>query len=307
VNLPSGKYARNSPDSAVEDANNYSNYTIGREFRGVGFLIARYTYQLAANGTDWTLYDTEDLRGKLPNTSAGGGVGGGGVTTFTALTDTPNSYLGEALKVPRINVGETALEFAFLSHTNLLDIGTNSHAQIDIGIASFLAHEANSSIHFTEASIDHTAIANIGTNTHAQIDTHIANITTNPHAVEWVDLSDKDRVPQAATTVAAATGAVDLDMAKSVQDITLTGNVTAITFSNEPAVGDRVSALLNVYQNATGGYTMAWTGSGVYAEDGKVAADFQPLATALALTQYWLNWTGSKWIITLIKTSLTQL
>jgi hypothetical protein len=130
--------------------------------------------------------------------------------------------------------------------------------------------------------------------------------------VEFVDntfqnLIDKDRVPQEATTVASATGVVVLDMSKSVQDITLTGNVTGITFSNEPTVGDRVSALLNVYQDGTGGYGMDWTGSGVYAEDGKVAADFEPLSTANALTQYWLNWTGTKWIITLIKVSTTAL
>lgn len=185
-------------------------------------------------------------------------------------------------------------------HTLLTNIGTNTHVQLD-------SHLATSTIHFTEASIDHTAISNIGTNSHTVIDTHIANITTNPHAVEWVDLSDKDRVPQAPTTVAAATGAVQLDMVKSVQDITLTGNVTAITFTNEPAVGDRVSALLNVYQNATGGYTMAWTGSGVFGADGEVAADFEPLATALAHTQYWLNWNGNEWIIRIVKVSITAL
>lgn len=43
-------------------------------------------------------------------------------------------------------------------------------------------HTNDSTIHFTEASIDHTNIANVGSNTHAEIDTHIAD-TTNPHSV----------------------------------------------------------------------------------------------------------------------------
>jgi len=62
-----------------------------------------------------------------------------------------------------------------IDHTAILNIGTNTHAQID-------THIGNALIHFTEGSIDHTAITNIGLNTHAQIDTHIA--TGNIHYLQ---------------------------------------------------------------------------------------------------------------------------
>jgi len=46
----------------------------------------------------------------------------------------------------------------------------------------FTGHTGDTTIHFTEGSISHTNIQDIGTNTHAQIDTHIAS-TSNPHSV----------------------------------------------------------------------------------------------------------------------------
>jgi hypothetical protein len=110
INLPTGSYNKNFPNTAATDADNKSVYDIPADFKSTGFLIARFTMVLS--GGTWTLYDTEDLRGYIPNVSAGGGGGGSGVTTFAGLSDTPSAYLGEALKYLRVNALENGIEFA---------------------------------------------------------------------------------------------------------------------------------------------------------------------------------------------------
>jgi hypothetical protein len=107
ANMPTDTYSKTAPDSAVTDALGYSVYDIPTKFNGTGFLIWRYTF--VNNGGTISLYDSEDLRGKTPNTTAGGGGGGGGgATTFLGLTDTPGSYAADA--VIGANAGATALE-----------------------------------------------------------------------------------------------------------------------------------------------------------------------------------------------------
>jgi hypothetical protein len=125
-NLPTGKYAKNSPSLAVADAFNYSVYDVPKQFQGTGFLIARFTFVLDAAGTAWTLHDTEDLRGKVPNTTAGGGAGGTGVTTWTGLTDTPSAFVGEG--IPRVNAGGTALDFTTLLKSGATQVAAGAAA-----------------------------------------------------------------------------------------------------------------------------------------------------------------------------------
>lgn len=128
INKPIGKYSRLSPESAVSDSLNYSVYDIPKIFQGAGFLIARFTFTLQNDGETWALYDTEDLRGRVPNSTAGGGGGGAGVTTYTGLTDTPSSYTGQAGKLPKVNDAETALEFSELTEQGS-QVVPGSHTQ----------------------------------------------------------------------------------------------------------------------------------------------------------------------------------
>jgi hypothetical protein len=98
-----------------------------------------------------------------------------------------------------------------LSHIDLDDIGTNTHADID-------SHIADSTIHFTEGSIDHTAIQNIGTNTHADIDSHIAD------AAKHREIND------------SGTGATDLWSAEKIGN-ELAANIPGVKNSIEEDAG----------------------------------------------------------------------
>lgn len=134
ANFPTATYSKNSPDNAVSDALNYSVYSIPKDFQGVGFLMARFTF-VNTSGV-WALYDTEDLRGKVPNTTAGGGGGGGGVTSFLGLDDTESSYTAYEFQVA--NAGANALEspLGMRYHGDSLVVDNNSIVHGNIGIGT---------------------------------------------------------------------------------------------------------------------------------------------------------------------------
>lgn len=120
--------------------------------------------------------------------SSSAGAGGGGVTSLNALDGVLTLTAGDNINIVSAgtdiaisasdsatvtaHIADSTIHFTegSIDHTAIQNIGTNSHAAID-------THIADSTIHFTEASIDHTAIQNIGTNSHAAIDTHIADST----------------------------------------------------------------------------------------------------------------------------------
>lgn len=63
---------------------------------------------------------------------------GDGVTVFIALTDTPNSYVGNAEKYLRVNSGENAVEFTTLPAYQPLAAGLTSLAGLTYVAASFV-------------------------------------------------------------------------------------------------------------------------------------------------------------------------
>lgn len=81
-----------------------------------------------------------------------------------------------------IGFGKTAPAQALDIVGSMAITGTVDGRDIAVDGNTLDSHIANSTLHFTEANIDHINILNNGTNTHAQIDTHIAS-TGNPHSV----------------------------------------------------------------------------------------------------------------------------
>ncbi len=129
--------------------------------------------------------------------------GSGGSTTFTGLSDAPDSYDGQAGRVVRVNAGGTALEFGNPDHAhankthldainqNLASSSSPSFAGLSVngnltvsGTVDGVDVSSHKSRHEAGGAdaLDHQTLAGAGTNTHAQIDAHLAS-TSNPHAV----------------------------------------------------------------------------------------------------------------------------
>jgi len=208
LNLPTNTYGKTVEDQAVADAENYTVYEIPKQFAGVGFLIARYTY--VNNGSDWSLYSTEDLRGRIPNSTAGGGGGGTGVTSFLGLSDTPSAFTAQALSILQVNSGVSALEFT----TTPTFVGTNLTG--------------------TASSLTAGAVTNATLTTALTVDTGTVGLTGN--------VAD-DSVLTLGAGASSISGANTGDNSANTSSIARTTNIQSV---NETGIADGEIALFNL-------------------------------------------------------------
>ena len=171
VNLPSDGYQQES--SAIQDALNYTDYSIPRDFRGVGFLIGRFTIRRSGgNFTYNSATGFQDLRGFVPNTTVGGGPGGGAaVTEWTQLNDIPNSYVGFGEAIVTIASAETGAEFTPRANIQLEDFDKTGF-QWGLDDVTAVNPVTSDAITFNGG----TSNDNISLNTTPTLDPHLVNI-----------------------------------------------------------------------------------------------------------------------------------
>jgi hypothetical protein len=140
--------------------------------------------------------------------------------------------------------------------------------EIDAAIATTAEITAIADAEADEAEAAATAAAAALTEAHRTDTTDVHGIADTSAlairsaAAAWTARQDFRTVTEERATDAAFAGAETIDCAASeVHALTLTGNVTGITFTNVPAAGKTFALTLLLKQDGTGSRTVAWPAS----------------------------------------------
>ena len=185
-----------------------SNYSIGSMWINTTSEISYICTDPTTSSAQWSIINQV---GEI-NTASNIGTGGIGLFKQKSGFDLEFKNFNNLSSGAGLNLVDNTtdnqidiqLDQSEISHTNLSNIGSNTHAQID-------THIDDSSLHFTEASIDHTNISSIGTYSHSQIDTHIDS-SSNPHSVTkaQIGLSNIENIKNNLSAIIAPTTDDDL-------------------------------------------------------------------------------------------------
>ena len=238
ANAPSGAYANNNADVAINDSDATAVYDIPTEFVGVGFLIARLTIQETA-GT-YTVLQNADLRGTSPSVASGGGATGGNefADSVFRIQDDADATKEIAFQASTIATGTTRTITMPNSDVDLGDIATAAQGALaDTALQSFT--ETNDlTANVTWASIPDASVPQSAVTQHqaalsiteSQISnlTHTTSlafgaITATPTTLSGYGITD------AATSVQGGKADTALQSYTEVNDLT-----AAVTWANVP-------------------------------------------------------------------------
>lgn len=219
------------------------------------------------------------------------GGGGGGATIFTALTDVPASYSGQALKGVRVNIAETGLEFYTVAFTlaGLTDVNLSSISDSQLLQYRTSDNKWHNFSMSGDVTISNTGVASVGwSNGYTTYDarylklsggTMTGNLILNADPISSLGAATKNYVDNLITGLSWKTAA---QVATTV-NITLSGLQTIDGYTT--LIGDRVLVKNQSTQTQNGLYIAAigsWTrsndadtgtellGSTVYIENGTV-------------------------------------
>jgi len=224
-------------------------------------------------------------------------------TTFLGLTDTPSTYTGNDEKIPIVDEGAGDLQFGYISDNNIDASANIAWTKID-KTGSNLTDMATRS---------HTDLSDIGTNTHAQIDTHLGS-SSNPHTTTLeqartannqiagnIDANNNTIVnlPNPSNGGDAANKTYVDAVASGISWLSPVIDQIDFTTSEpgSPTVGDRY---INTVTGTSSGTAQSVTADHIYTWNGASWTDYSPSTSDACLvinTGDQVTYDGSDWIV----------